>query len=253
MNILEIENLSLEFGGLKVLTDLNFSVKKGEIYSIIGPNGAGKTSLYNCISGFYFPSSGSVKFNGKEMLGMKPHKIAEAGVIRTFQNLRIFSDMTVVENVMTSMYCRKKSTIFDSMLQTKRHKDEEKQCLEAAMKCLKMIDMEKYAAQAASKLPYGDQKRLEIARALAIEPEIILLDEPAAGLNHDEKGQLIKIIRDIKNLGITVLLIEHDMGLVMEVSERIFVLNYGKKIAEGSPNEIRSNAAVVEAYLGREN
>lgn len=253
MNVLEIENLSLEFGGLKVLSDLNFNVQKGEIFSIIGPNGAGKTSLYNCISGFYFPSCGSVKFNGKEILGMKPNKIAEAGVIRTFQNLRIFNDMTVIENVMTSLYCRKRSNVFDAMLQTKRHKDEEKQCLDTAMNCLKMIGMERFAAQEASKLAYGDQKRLEIARALAIEPEVILLDEPAAGLNHDEKGQLIKIIQDIKKLGITVLLIEHDMGLVMEVSERIYVLNYGKKIAEGSPNEIRSNAAVVEAYLGREN
>ena len=252
MHVLEVENLNLEFSGLKVLVDLNFHVEEGKIFSIIGPNGAGKTSLYNCISGFYSPSSGSIKYKNEELLGKKPHKIAELGIIRTFQNLRIFSNMTVAENVMTSLYCRKKSSVFDAMLKTKRHKEEEKQCFDTAINCLQMIGMEKFAGEIATNLSYGDQKRLEIARALAIAPKVILLDEPAAGLNHDEKNHLMQTIRDIKEMGITVILIEHDMGLVMHVSERIIVLNYGKKIAEGNVNEIRNNTDVIEAYLGRE-
>ena len=252
MSIMEIDNLTLSFGGLKALDDLSFQVDRSEIFSIIGPNGAGKTSLFNCISGFYTPDGGAIRFEGKILNGLKPHNITSLGIIRTFQNLRLFRDMTVEENVMASLYCRQKSNIVDALLHTRRYKREEKMAREIAQKYLTMVGLHKLSGRLVKKLPYGVQKRLEIARALAIEPAVIMFDEPAAGLNHEEKEDLMRIIGDIKKMGITVLLIEHDMGLVMHISERIIVLNYGKKIADGTPLEIRNNEAVVEAYLGRE-
>jgi branched-chain amino acid transport system ATP-binding protein len=253
MSVIEIDRVNLSFGGLKALDDLSFHVDREEIFSIIGPNGAGKTSLFNCISGFYTPSAGTIKFEGKILNNLKPHNITKLGLIRTFQNLRLFGDMTVEENVMTSLYCRHKSNVFDALLHTRRYHNEEKDAREVAHKYLRLVGLNKISGRLVKKLPYGVQKRLEIARALAIEPKVVMLDEPAAGLNHEEKEALMRIIGEIKKMGITVLLIEHDMGLVMRISERIIVLNYGRKIAEGSPQEIRDNQEVVEAYLGREN
>jgi branched-chain amino acid transport system ATP-binding protein len=252
MPIMEIDNLTLSFGGLKALDDLSFHVDREEIFSIIGPNGAGKTSLFNCVSGFYTPSAGMIRFEGETLNGLKPHNITKLGIIRTFQNLRLFKDMTVEENVMASLYCRQKTNIVDALLHTRRYRSEEKMAREIAQKYLTMVGLHKLSGRLVKKLPYGVQKRLEIARALAIEPAVVMFDEPAAGLNHEEKEDLMRIIGDIKKMGITVLLIEHDMGLVMRISERIIVLNYGQKIAEGTPYEIRNNEAVVEAYLGRE-
>lgn len=253
MSILEVDKLNLNFGGLQVLENLSFSVKEEEIFSIIGPNGAGKTSLFNCISGFYVPTGGEILFNERSVVGLKPHRVTELGIIRTFQNLRLFGDMTVEDNVKATLYCLHKSNVLDAMFHTKLHKKEEEKAEEVAMKYLSFVGLEEYMGRLTKKLPYGVQKRLEIARALAIEPDIIMLDEPAAGLNHEETDQLVEIIRKIKSTGITVLLIEHDMGLVMRISERIIVLNYGKKIAEGTPLEVRNNQAVIEAYLGRDN
>lgn len=252
MPILKIANLRLDFGGLRAIDDLSFDVNRGEIFSIIGPNGAGKTSLFNCISGFYKPSQGDMFFQGTSFINVKPYNIARMGLIRTFQNLRIFGNMTAEENVMSALYCRNSSNVFDALLRSKRHKNEEQQAREKARKCLEMVSLEGVKDRIAKDLPFGILKRLEIARALTIEPTIIMLDEPAAGLNHQEKEDLIAIIKKIKAMGITTLLIEHDMGLIMNISERIIVLNYGKKIAEGKPLEIRNNPTVVEAYLGRE-
>lgn len=250
--LLKVENLTLNFGGLKAIDDLSLEVNQGEIFSVIGPNGAGKTSLFNCISGFYGPSSGKILFRDKSLVNMKPHNICRIGLIRTFQNLRIFGNMTVEENVMSVLYCRTKANVFDALLHTKRHKKEEQFARDAARDYLNMVELYEHKDRIAKNLPYGAQKRLEIARALAIKPIIIMLDEPAAGLNHSEKDDLMTLVRKIQGMGITVLLIEHDMGVIMRISERIIVLNYGKKIAEGNPMEVRTNPAVVEAYLGRQ-
>lgn len=251
-SLLQVEDLTLNFGGLKAIDQLSFEVNQGEIFSVIGPNGAGKTSLFNCISGFYSPSSGKIKFQSRSLINLKPHSIARIGLIRTFQNLRIFGKMTVEENVMSVMYCRTKANVVDAFLHTRRHKNEEKHVREIAKEFLNMVDLYEYKDRIAKNLPYGAQKRLEIARALAINPVLIMFDEPAAGLNHREKEELMTIIRKVQKMGITVLLIEHDMGLIMRISERIIVINYGKKIAEGNPSAVRNNPAVVEAYLGRQ-
>lgn len=253
MSLLKVENVTLSFGGLKAVNDITFSVDRGEVFSVIGPNGAGKTSLFNCISGFYIPLSGSITFEGVSCIGLRPYKITRMGMIRTFQNLRIFGNMTVEENVMTTLYSRNKANVLDALFNSKRHKREEKEAKAIACEYLDMVGMVDVADRMAKNLPYGMQKRLEIARAMAIRPKMIMLDEPAAGLNHEEKEGLTEIISKIKNKGVTTMLIEHDMGLVMKVSEKIIVLNYGEKIAEGVPSQIRNNQLVIEAYLGREN
>ncbi|WP_078903285.1 ABC transporter ATP-binding protein [Streptomyces toyocaensis] len=244
--------MAVSFGGVRAVDGLTFSVHEGEVLSVIGPNGAGKTSAFNCITGFYKPSAGSVSFDGTDITGKRPAVIAASGIARTFQNLRLFGDLTVLDNVRAGMHVRIRQNFLDAMLHTPRYRRGEDTAADEAHAWLDFVGMEYDRTAQIRNLPYGEQRRVEIARALARRPRMLLLDEPAAGLNHGEKEQLLGLMRRIAALGIAVVLIEHDMGLVMEVSERIVVLSYGKEIAEGTPAAIRSNPAVIEAYLGVE-
>ncbi len=250
--ILEVKDLAVSFGGIKAVNGLTFSVHEGEIVSVIGPNGAGKTSAFNCISGFYRPNQGSVVFDGNPITRNKPSRITQLGMARTFQNVRLFKEMTVLENVKTGMHTRLKQNVFDAMLHTPRYRRSEAQCTEDARGWLDFVGFRADDELLVTQLPYGEQRRVEIARALATQPKLLLLDEPAAGLNHNEKQELMALIRKIRDLGVGIVLIEHDMGLVMEISERIVVLNYGKEIADGTPEQIKNDPAVIAAYLGED-
>lgn len=253
MALLDVNNLVLSFSGLKVIQELNFTVEEGSIASLIGPNGAGKTSVFNCLTGFYRPDSGAIDFDNKSIIRLKPHKITRRGMARTFQNLRLFKSMTVVENVMSGMHCRTSAGALASVLRTPGQKREELEIKRVCEDCLTFVGLLDKKDFVASNLAYGDQRRVEWARALATKPKLLLLDEPAAGLNHTEKIELIELIRRIRDeLGISILLIEHDMGLVMKVSEKITVIDYGSKIAEGSAEEVQNNPDVIKAYLGQE-
>lgn len=251
--ILRTEGVTMRFSGLTAVTDLNMRVSPGSITSLIGPNGAGKTTCFNMITGFYKPTSGGIFFNDRDITGMKPHDICRAGIARTFQNIRLFSGGTVLQNVMAACWVRQKSPWWSAPFMLPGFVREEREIREKSMRLLEAVGMGRLAGEIATGLPYGAQRRLEIARALATEPRFLLLDEPAAGMNPHESRELMGFIRKIRDeFELTILLIEHDMKVVMGISEWISVLDYGITIAEGTPEEIRSNPKVIEAYLGRE-
>ena len=251
MSILKIEGLTKVFGGLTAVSNLNLSIPQGRIYGLIGPNGAGKTTVFNMITGIYQPTRGIVEAEGKSLAGLKPNQIAQAGVARTFQNLRLFKKLTALENIIIAGQYNTKYNLVTAVLQNRAFKEEEKRLRQEALQLLDLVGLSEYAEYKASNLPYGHQRRLEIARALALKPKILLLDEPAAGMNPEESLALMGFIRDIKDkFGLTILLIEHHMEIVMGICEHIVVLNFGVEIAHGSPEEIQNNPEVITAYLG---
>ncbi|HEY5718547.1 MAG TPA: ABC transporter ATP-binding protein [Motiliproteus sp.] len=250
MSLLHVDNLSKAFGGVLAVQDLSFSIPAGVIYSVIGPNGAGKTTLFNLISGVYTPSSGDILLDGHSTRGLGPHQLAQRGMSRTFQNLQICMNMSALENVMVGRHLRLDSRFFKSMLRLPSITRGDRECREKAAELMSFAGVGKYINADADSMPYGALKRLEIARALASEPKILFLDEPAAGLNGTETAEIDALIQRVAEAGITVVLVEHDMKLVMNISQHLLVLNYGKKLAEGSPDEIRRNPDVIAAYLG---
>lgn len=250
--MLKLENLTIKFGGLVAVNNVSFEIPKGSIFGLIGPNGAGKTTCFNMITGVYRPTSGKVIFNNEEIQGMQPYKINELGIARTYQNINLFKKMSVLENVMVGCHTKSSSGLMSSIFRTKKQKAEEKAVIEKSLGILEFMELGDKAYNLASGLSYGEQRRLEISRALASDPSLILLDEPAAGMNATEKEELSKMIKKISASGVTVLLVEHDMKLVMDVTYEICVLNFGKKIALGDPEYIQNNDEVIDAYLGGE-
>jgi branched-chain amino acid transport system ATP-binding protein len=250
MTLLEVRNLSKAFGGVQVIGDLSFDIQPGAVHSIIGPNGAGKTTLLNMLTGIYRPSAGSIRLAGTEIAGQPTHRYAAAGIGRTFQNLQVFFNMTALENVMTGRHLRERCSLWASMLRTRALVRAESECRTVARRLLQQVGLGEHADAPADTLPYGALKRLEIARALAAEPQLLLLDEPAAGLNQTEAREIDALIKRLAADRTTVVLVEHNMRLVMEVSDHVLVLDHGKKLAEGTPAQIGSDARVIEAYLG---
>ena len=250
--LLEISQLSMRFGGLLAVDGVEFSLQSGEIFAIIGPNGAGKTTVFNCITGNYTPESGRIFFDGQSIAGTRPHKVVELGIARTFQTIRLFGRLSVLENVLAGRHCRMKSGLLSCMLHTPAQRAEEKAAVARCMEELQFVGLADRYTEAAGGLSYGNQRLLEIARALASDPRLVILDEPAGGMNDQETAALVDTIAAIRDRGITVLLIEHDMRLVMKICEKLVVLEHGTMIAQGEPEAVRRNPAVVEAYLGVE-
>lgn len=254
--VLEVKDLSQDFGGLRALNELSLTVNSGDIVALIGPNGAGKTTFFNCVTGIYTPTEGQMFLHDasgdKQLLnGKKPHLITAMGMARTFQNIRLFSEMTVLENVMIGRHCRTKAGIFGAIVRDGRTRREEQDCIDRSYELLELVKLQDFWNETANNLPYGAQRRLEIARAMATEPRMLLLDEPAAGMNPQETNELKELVCSIRdNQQLSILLIEHDMGMVMSLSDRIYVMEYGSCIATGTPAEIRTNPRVIKAYLG---
>lgn len=250
--MLKLAHISKSFGGLTVLQDVSFTVPQGQVFGLIGPNGAGKTTVFNLITGLLKPTGGNIEFDGTSLVGMPPHRITRRGLGRTFQNIRIFREMTLIENVVVGMHAHLDYGVPGWLFSLPEFRAREKQARERAHELLGWVGLDAKAGDIANNLSYGDQRKLELARALATEPKLLLLDEPVAGMNSGEKVQLMKVVSDIAQRGFTIFMIEHDMRFVMGLCERIAVLNFGKIIAEGVPEEIRKNPAVIEAYLGRD-
>ncbi|MBK9393532.1 MAG: ABC transporter ATP-binding protein [Uliginosibacterium sp.] len=250
ITLLEAQSISKRFGGIQALAEVSLTIRKGEIYGLIGPNGAGKTSFFNVLTGAYTPDGGEFVFAGSELPTGKPHEVVARGIARTFQNIRLFREMTALENVMAGHHLRSDSTLWGILLQNRHMREEERLITERAYEMLRYVGIERFANTLSRNLSYGDQRRLEIARALATEPQLLALDEPAAGMNATETAQLRTLIETIRHDGVTVLLIEHDVKLVMGLCDRVAVLDFGKKIAEDVPAVVQRDAAVIEAYLG---
>ena len=250
--LLELDNVGISFGGLRAVDQLGFRIERGQIVALIGPNGAGKTTVFNLITGVYKPTDGHVRWRGRDVTGLAPHRIAELGIRRTFQTIRLFSDMTVLENVIAGQHLHIRQRWWQGLLNTPAQRREEQLLVDKAMAVLERLDLAGVANEEATSLAYGVQRRVELARCLVADPELIILDEPAAGLNENESAELNDTIRTIRDSGVTVILVEHDMSVVMNVADNIVVINFGKKIAEGNPDAIRSNPLVIEAYLGQD-
>lgn len=251
MTILETEGLSMYFGGLKAVDDINMKVEQGQIFGVIGPNGAGKTTFFNVCTGNYTPTKGSVMFDGQNITGLNPEQIAAKGMARTFQNIKLFNNMTVLDNVKIGFNLSMKTSLFDAILHTKKYKEDEKMCNEKGMEVLKKLDLDSLYDSKAGNLSYGTQRKVEIARAIAMNPQIILLDEPAAGMNPSETQQLSLFVSKLRDMGFTIVVIEHDMKFIMSICDRIMVMQYGKKLFEGTPLEVKNSQDVIDAYFGK--
>lgn len=250
--LLSLENVTKTFGGIKAVNNMSFDVADGSVIGIIGPNGAGKTTVFNLITGNYVPDSGDIRFQDHSIIKLKPHEIVEHGIARTFQSIRLFANLPAIENVLSGLHCRMQSGLFSSLFRLPSQQKEEKVAIERAMQELEFVGLASQWNARSGSLSYGNQRLLEMARALASDPKLIILDEPAGSMNQPETEVLITLIQAIQKRGITVMLIEHDMGLVMNVCEKLVAIEYGMKIAEGTPQEVRNNPRVIEAYLGRD-